>query len=46
LVKGALEERDIHSYIRSDGISDGYGIVGTGLISKGFRLFVPGMENR
>jgi hypothetical protein len=41
MVKGALEEKDIHSYIRSDGVSDAYGIVGTGMITKGFRLFVP-----
>ncbi|HEX9934642.1 MAG TPA: DUF2007 domain-containing protein [bacterium] len=44
MVKGALEEQGIHSYIRSDGISEGFGIVGTGPIAKVFRLFVP--ENR
>jgi hypothetical protein len=41
MVKGALEEHDIPSYIRSDGISEGYGVMGTGPISKGFRLWVP-----
>jgi len=41
MVKGVLEKRGIPSYIRSDGISEGYGVVGTGPIAKGFHLWVP-----
>ena len=41
MVREVLEQNGIPSYIRSDGVSDGYGVVGTGPISKGFQLFVP-----
>jgi hypothetical protein len=41
MVKEVLEQKGIPSYIRSDGVSDGYGVVGTGPIAKGFQLFVP-----
>ena len=41
MVREVLEQKGIPSYIRSDGVSDGYGIVGTGPIAKGFQLFVP-----
>jgi hypothetical protein len=41
MVREVLEQKGIPSYIRSDGVSDGYGVVGTGPIAKGFQLFVP-----
>jgi hypothetical protein len=41
MVREVLEQKGIPSYIRSDGLSDGYGVVGTGPIAKGFQLFVP-----
>jgi len=44
MVMGALEEKGIPCYIRSDGVMDAFGIAGTGPVSKGFRIFVP--ENR
>jgi len=44
MVKGVLDKEGIPCYIRADGVSDAYGISGTGPLSKGVRLFVP--ENR
>jgi hypothetical protein len=41
MVKGALEERGIQCYIGSDGIYRGFMGVGTPLIPKGYRIFVP-----
>jgi hypothetical protein len=41
MVREVLKQNGIPSYIRSDGVSDGYGVVGTGPIAKGFQLFVP-----
>ena len=41
MIKGVLEERGIPCYIRADGVSDAYGISGTGPVSKGVRLYVP-----
>ena len=41
MIKEVLEQKGIPCYIRSDGIADGYGVVGTGPIAKGFQLFVP-----
>ena len=44
MVKGALEQRGIPSYVRSDGATDGFSAVGTMILDKGFKLYVP--ENR
>jgi hypothetical protein len=41
MIKEVLDQKGIPSYIRSDGIADGYGVVGTSPIAKGFQLFVP-----
>ena len=41
MVKGVLEQRGIPSYLRSDGASDGFSAVGTSILDKGFKLYVP-----
>ncbi len=41
MVKGVLEKKGIPCYIRADGVSDAYGISGTGPMSKGAKLYVP-----
>ena len=41
MVRRVLEEKGIPCYVRADGVTEAYGVVGTGPMASGAALWVP-----